>query len=81
LAEHTVGGGPGEKKGAHGSHDSPDAHSDEKLKRMGSSDTQAKGGKKAKGSDQPTKGKVSDDKDSRSSQSLDSDNHGGKVIK
>ena len=44
---------------------SPDAHSDEKLKRTGSADTNTKKGGKV--GDPVTKGKVSDDKESRSS--------------
>jgi hypothetical protein len=64
--------GPNEKGG------SPDPHSDEKLKRTGSNDTSNKN--KGKVSDPVTKGKVSDDKESRSSQSLDSEKD-GKVIK
>jgi hypothetical protein len=51
--------GPNEKG------NSPDPHSDEKLKRTGSADTSNK--TKGKVSDPVTKGKVSDDKESRSS--------------
>ncbi len=58
VEEHNVG--PNEKG------NSPDGHSDEKLKRAGSSDTTNKG-KKGKVSDPVTKGRVSDDKESRSS--------------
>lgn len=53
--------GPNEKG------NSPDPHSDEKLKRTGSADTSNKNKGKGKVSDPVTKGKVSDDKESRSS--------------
>jgi hypothetical protein len=71
VEDHHVG--PGDNK-----HGSPDPHSDEKLKRTGSADTNQKKGGKV--SDPVTKGKVSDDKESRSSQSLDSEKD-GKVIR
>jgi hypothetical protein len=56
VEEHNVG--PNEKG------NSPDPHSDEKLKRISNSDTTTK---KGKVSDPVTKGRVSDDKESRSS--------------
>lgn len=67
-------GGAGER---HGPGSSPEGHhSDEKLKRPGSTETNKKG----KGSDPVTKGKVSDGQQSKSSQSLDSEKE-GKFIK
>lgn len=69
-------GGPGEK-GVDGS--SPDNNSDEKLSKQ-----KGKNAKKGKGkvSDPVTKGKISDDKESRSSVSnSDKEIDNGKVIK